>query len=184
LLRSPIKIYRLPQTVTWGITNRTRDNYFVLFLDYDKVEYNVVLEDIDFLQKNFDVGTVITRVSSLQNYKEEEVGNYHVIGFTKFTFPEVREMIKLTRCDSHFKSGYVYQQRAWVLRIGEKIDFDGNVVKRCSFLRDIIPAKTSRTANLAMITFFEKLDKIKLLKYFERVDGISEMEVISYATKR
>ena len=46
---SPVKIYRLPTLLTVGITNRTEDNYFVLFLDYDNVEYSVVREDVDFL---------------------------------------------------------------------------------------------------------------------------------------
>ena len=185
---SPVKIYRLPTLLTVGITNRTEDNYFVLFLDYDNVEYSVVREDVDFLQKNFDVGTVITRVSSLvqsnwDEYNEKEVGNYHVIGFTKFTFPEIKELISLTRCDSHFKKGYKYQQRCWVLRIGEKFNEKGETIKPFTVLREVIKSSTRKEANLGFIRFFEKLDGIKLSNYFKKQDKNLNVELIRYATR-
>jgi len=181
-----VKVVRLPEVTTVGITNRTEDGYFVLFLDYDKVEYNVVRDDIDFLQKNYDIGTVITRITSSYNYKGDvEVGNYHVVAFTKFTFPEIKEMLRLTRCDDHFKVAYRYQQRCWVLRIGEKIDENGNIVKPFTLLREIVPFKTKRVANRGFIEFFEKLDGVQLKKYFgKNIDNYTKIELIHYVTKR
>lgn len=187
VLRNPIKLYSLPTQQTIGITNRTEDNYFVLFLDYDTVEYDVVREDVDFLQKNFDIGTVITRVTQekLNNIVDKEVGSYHVIGFTKFTFPEIREMINLTRCDSHFKTGYKYQSRCWVLRIAEKFNLETQQIEQKSTkLKEVLVSKTNKVANSGLLTLFEKLDKTNLKKHFNKRDKFYKIEFIHYLTQR
>lgn len=186
VLRNPILLYSLPTQQTVGITNRTEDGYFVLFLDYDNVEYDVVKEDVDFLQKNFNIGTVITRVTreKLNNIVDKEVGNYHVIGFTKFTFPQIREMINLTRCDSHFKVGYKYQSRCWVLRIAEKFNIETQEIEQKSTeLKEILVSKTNKVANSGLLRFFELLDKVHLTKHFPRRDRYYEVEFIHYLTQ-
>jgi len=185
VLRSPIRVYPLPTLLTRGITNHTRDNFFVFFADYDNVEYAVVREDADFYQKNFDMGTMLTRFS-----KEEKndvgvaVGNYHLIGFPKFTFPAIKEIINIARCDEHFKVGYKYQQRCWVLRVAEKIDEKtGEVVRPYTKLKEVLPAPTNRAVSRAHIIFFEGIDHIKLLQYFMLPDKSLGVEVIDYETK-
>jgi len=184
ILRNPILIKKLPTLATLGLTNKTTDNYFLPFFDYDEVEYKVVLEDVDFLQKNFDIGSVIINVSSEEKELSGElVGNYHVIGFTKFTFPEIREIINLSRCHSYFKQGWKFQQRCWVLRILEKTDFKSNLdVKPKVRFKTLVKSKTNRVANLGMILFFEKLFGLKLKHLFDKVDDQEEVEIISYLT--
>lgn len=177
-----IAIKKLPTCATVGLTNRTKDNYFLPFIDYDEVEYDVVKEDVDFLQKNYDIGTVvITKSSEEKELSGKLVGNYHVIGFTKFTFPEVKEMLRLTRCDWSFRKGFKFQQRCWVLRVLEKVNYKNNeVVKPKPELKEVIPAKTRRVVNKAMVDFINKYYNLNLK--FKKHDNIDEIEVINYLT--
>lgn len=177
-----IALKRLPTAVTAGITNHTKDNYFLPFFDYDEVEYDVVLEDVDFFQKNFDVGTVVVTASSEEKELSGKlVGNYHVIGFTKFTFPEILQIIRLSRCDWKFKKGYKFQQRCWVLRVLEKTDYkSGKDVKPAVKLKEVIASNTKRQANFAMINFINKLFNLKLR--FSNHDSVEEVELINYLT--
>ena len=179
-----IKLVKLPTLATVGVTNRTEDGYFVVFLDYDEVERKVVEEDIDFLQKNYDLGSCLLLESSVDYTKETtDVGNYHVIFFTKHKFPEVREIINLTRCDEHFKRGWMYQGRCWVLRIADKINGKKEVVKPKPKLLKVEEASTNKEASSAFITFFEKLYKTKLHHLFSKVDNTTKVELIDYVTR-
>ncbi len=183
-LRNPFLVMRVPTTITWGLTNRTPDNRFVVFLDFDTVEYNTVLEEISMLQRNFNAGTALVRTTHLKNYKEQEVGSYHVFFFTKFSFPAVERLISLTRCDSAFKFCWKYnQQRVWVLRIGEKVSEKGEIKRPYSLLKEVVVQKKNgrqRSSYNALIGFFEKLDNIRLKQYFTRLDKSKEVETIRY----
>jgi len=187
VVRNPFQMYRIPRTLTWGLTNLCADNKFVIFLDYDDVEYKVCREDVKMLQDDFNIGTVITRVSSIKNYRDDEIGNYHVISFQKYYFDEIKKLIAKTRCDDHFKRGYIYQQRCWVLRVGEGLQFDPRhgwiIVKPFTVLREVIKQKhdgRQKESNQALLNFFEDLDNIKLKNYFKRVDNLLEPEIIRF----
>ncbi len=180
----PLAVYRLPDKATMGVTNRTLDGYFTFMADYDSCEKDTVIDDARFFQQNYHMGTMLLLCSS----GEEEmasgktVGNYHLVGFTKFMFPDAKELIALSRCDSHFKVGYKYQQRCWVLRIGQKLDDNGAEIKPRPELCSILRSATPLQANLGMIGLYEKLYNIKLKAYFSRIDDVKGCEVINYVT--
>lgn len=183
------KIYHLPTLYTVGITNRTTGkdgNRFVFFADYDMVEEKVVEEDAEFFQSNYNMGPMIIMQSSQADDMGENVGNYHLIGFRMFTFPEVKELIKMSRCDNHFKYGYKYQQRCWVLRIGPKIDKRGKVVKEKPHFYKFLPAKYSHNAKFSggHIRFFSNFSKKIDIKSFAKKDIMDTgIELINYVTK-
>lgn len=183
-IRLPFAVYRLPDKATVGVTNRTPDGYYCLFLDYDSAERDAVADDARFFQRNYDVGAMLLLCSS----GEEEmatgkmVGNYHLVGFTKFTFPAVRELIGLSRCDSHFRVGYRYQQRCWVLRIGQKLDNDGAEIKSSPELCSVLESTSKLEASLGMIELYEKLYNIRLKAHFRRIDSVPGVDLIDYAT--
>jgi hypothetical protein len=175
-----------PSTFTLGLTNRTEDNYFVPFLDYDKVEEQVIYDDIDFLQKNFDLGTALVIVSSDREQEMPSgriIGNYHIIFFTKLTFPECREVIDLSRCDYKFKKGWRFQQRAWVLRVLGKKGIDGLEKKPRTRVLRIVKAPTTRVANRALIILIEKLHNLRMVNYFKKVDKTISASIIEYPSK-
>lgn len=188
ILRSPIEIYNLPSTITWGLTNKVKGGY-LLFLDYDKVEYEVVREDVRYLQRKFKVGHALTRVSKLYNYKREEIGSYHVFFFKVFdSFLVVKKLVEETRCDEKFKQGWKYQHRSLVLRVGEKVDMKTFEVKRPAtvfrelILQEDLEYKENDRFCRALVEFFEVLDGIELKKYFKNLDDTKELEFIRYVT--
>ena len=179
-----MQIKKLPTQQTLGITNHTEDNYFLPFIDYDDVEYDVVEQDVKFLQTNYKIGTAVISVSSEEKMLSGKlVGHYHVIAFTKFTFPEIREMLKLVRCDDKFRYGWRFQQRAWVLRLLEKTDIKtGKTIKPMVKLKKILVSKTNRIANKPMVELIEKFYNINLKQYFKKFDSCQNLEIITYLT--
>jgi len=178
-----INLYNAPAVKTWGILNRTPDNYFLPFFDFDGVRYEVVEEEIDFLNKNFGLGPFIVRESS--SFVTEEgvkIGNYHLIGFSKLTLPEYQEILKYSRCDPGFKAGFKLEpERAWVLRIGEKFDLKTNQpVKPFSKLIKYYYFPTKRILNKGMFKFFEILDGVKFNKKGLKFDDVEEVNLIYY----
>ena len=179
-----LQIKKLPTQQTLGITNHTEDNYFLPFIDYDDVEYDVVEQDVKFLQTNYKIGTVVISASSEEKMLSGKlVGHYHVIGFTKFTFPEIREMLRLVRCDDKFRYGWRFQQRAWVLRLLEKTDIKtGKTTKPMVKLKKVLVAPTNKVVNKPMIEIIEKFYNINLKQYFKKFDNCKNVEIITYLT--
>lgn len=177
----PFRIIHLPSQATTGITNHLSDNTFCLFIDYDMVEYSVVKEDVEFLQKNYDLGTALVRISNKDYEKKgkEVVGSFHVIFFTKLLFPEVIKLLELCRCDWKFKQGYKYQQRSWTLRVEVK---QGDQVREKPVFYALLNAPTKRQASSGMIKFFSVLDEINLTNKYKNFDNLDEVEVINYVT--
>jgi len=187
VLRSPIQKFRLPTLETWGLTSKIQDKHF-LMLDYDKVDIDVVQDDVRNLQRNFNIGTCLLRISSLYNYKKTEVGSYHVYSFYKYDFEQVKRLLEHTRCDDSFKTGYRYQARCWVLRLGEKLDSNNHLVKPFTLLHSVLNQKHNGRQKIAckgLLELFELLDNIKLKQCFKRLDNtsIKDLEFIKYVTK-
>lgn len=192
IVRSPLKVYNNPTLGAIGITNHTKDNYFMPFFDYDNVAWKVVQDDIEFFQKNYDIGTVEVRQSSnFKAYGLGEIGKYHVIGFTKFTFPEMLNLISLSRCDPKYKKREMYPDRVWVLRLGWKVDLkSGMPTKPATKHLKLIEAPTDRQASLGAINYVQLLNKkvygaksIVLREKFKSVDDINHIERIEYVTR-
>lgn len=177
-----------PSSLTAGISNRTEDNYFLPVFDYDDVEEGVVFDDIDFLQKNFNIGTVVVSTSGEEKMVSgKTIGHYHVIGFTKFTFPEIKNIIDMSRCDEKFKKGYRFQQRSWVLRILEKTGKDGSTLRpRVKFKKLIVQKhKPDIKSNKAMLNFIGKYYGLNLGRFFNLVlvDNTENVVIITYPAK-
>jgi len=185
VLRNPIRLIKLPDLYTVGFTNRTEDNYFVPVFDYDNVSYSVVKEDADFLQKNFNVGTLVTIVCNERIIQNDVVGSYHLIGFTKFTFFEIKMMLEMVRCDEEFKQGYLRNNhRSWVLRIDAKKDFEGNEYKGKPKLKEVLVAHTIRKANRGIINLIKKIYGVDLQTYFKYMDNNNIVEIDEYLTQK
>jgi len=129
------RIEPTPNIPTVGITNKEvnpkDEKCYVLFLDYDNVNYEVVKEDLKFLNLRFNFCTFLTLKSSeslVENqWKEEkEIGNYHVMAFERLSYAEVLKAIQTTRCEELYKKvPLIYSKRCWVLRIKPKYALNG-----------------------------------------------------------
>jgi len=181
-------IGRNPNLATVGITNETPDSYFVPFIDYDDIYYDVVERDIKHIQSVFNLGTLIV----LKNNEEKDVngqlhGNYLVIGFDKLTFQQHWEMLTHTRCDRNYKAVPRYfKRRAWVLRIACKYyipskDGKPKIHKPAPKFKAIYPRKSKREGYYALKLFVEKYFKTPKINGF-KWDNSQELEFIQYRT--
>lgn len=170
-LRVDIGIMNRPYYKTWGLLNRTPDNYYLPFFDYDHVNMSVIEDEVDYLQTNFDVGPLLVRESS-PSYKTETgetIGSYHLFGFSKFTLPEFRTILEHSRSDWGFKQGFKWEpERAWVLRVGSRTDPNGKVIAGTKYSK-LYMSKTKRTLYRPLVTFFslydDSIDYSSLLKF-------------------
>lgn len=175
-----------PSLFTNGITNVTQDRRFVLFADYDNTNLQVVEEDAEFIQQNYDVGDLIILNSSeeMLNSSGDVYGNYHLIGFTKIEFPKLKEILSNLRCDKHFKQGWKYQQRVWVLRLGYKTDIKTKqkVKGKPRFISHIPQTfECEKVYSSAHLTFFNKLYNLRIKK--KDIDGSNKIKLIDYVTR-
>jgi hypothetical protein len=176
---------KLPALSTTGFTNETEDRRFILFADYDNVNLEVVERDAEFIQKNYNIGTVLIISSSMSSNCSADgkiYGNYHLIALTKLEFPELLEIMKYLRCDFQFKRGWRYQYRSFVLRLHKKIDKNNNKIKDEPKLVDILPAKTKRIYSKAHVVFLEHYFG-KDFGIRKNLDNSKNVELINYVTR-
>lgn len=91
-----------------GPTNKTNDGQYCVFLDYDKVPLDWIIDEITFLVRVFD----LNRAHIL-----ETNNGYHVIATDKLPLSEFVQLLKNTSTDAAFR--YVpllMARKAWTLR--------------------------------------------------------------------
>lgn len=178
IIKKPVIVFtKMPKYRVYGLTNRTEDGMYLVFLDYDNVEYSTAEKDAKAVQRKFKLGTFIIRCSSIV-YKKgngELVGNWHVIFFAKLPFKQMLNIINTTRCDEAFKKAK-FQQRCKVLRLSQK----GKKVSP-SFYK-LVADKTSFKCSSAHAHLFENIDKIAIIKYLQHLDKLGEVDLINYVT--
>jgi len=107
-----VYVFNRPQTVR-GFTNATEDNMGILFLDFDGVDYEVVLEDMTFLQRRFKLPPSYVFMT--------KKNNYHVINLRKFPNGDIPKLLRWTRCDyNYINSPSLHKYRSYVLRLSGK----------------------------------------------------------------
>ena len=153
-----------PHMKTWGILNRTQDNFFLPFFDFDWVNSEVIAQEVDFLGKNFNIGPLMVRESTegVKTETGEYISSFHLIGFKKLTLPEYRDILAHSRCDWGYKSGFRLEpERAWVLRVGEKEFKNGTTSQGSKFLRFYYGNLKGSILYEPLLRFFEVYDETK-----------------------
>jgi len=181
-LRSPIFLRKEPNTFTTGWLNSTEDGFFIPFLDFDGAGYEAVLEDVRFLQRRFDVGTMAVLVCDEQETPSGAVqGHYHAVAFTKFTLPELKELLSFSRCDEKYKTMWERTpERAHVLRLTAKRNADGKEFRPSMKLKEIVFANLpKRIASGAHVKCFSKLFGVPLAPRFG-IDGSESIAMVNY----
>lgn len=166
-----LTILRKPQ-ICIGYSSKTKDNKHILLLDYDGCEKEIVLEDIDFLQKQFFLPTAYL-FSTKKN-------SYHVVFLSKHTPKEAKELMENTHIDINFVNSPIRSKfRSWVLRIGnkkgsKKPKFIGIVSTQKNYVYQI---STAHKMLLSKI-----FPKIKHPNYKNSEDGLKEVKIQEYET--
>jgi hypothetical protein len=111
----------LPQRTerTAGTLNRTLDNRFVFYGDWDRIAYDFLMLEANILQRNFKLSDFY-----LFHCKDHKDG-WHVQTLDKLHFWEFYDLLKESTCDHNYKLGCFYSPaRCWTLRFAEKGDRD------------------------------------------------------------
>ena len=100
------------QTI-YGYTNRTKDGYYIPFLDYDNIRLEWIMPELERLQEDYGIRQIhIVRSSS---------NKYHVVSFDKLTFRELLRLLSDSTTDfNHFEIGRKLGLKAWTLRLNNK----------------------------------------------------------------
>jgi len=186
---------KAPDLITEGITNELEDGYYVLFIDYDDVDYFRVLRDLRHLNIVFGLcsfGMLCNGESVNVNRNCESLltGNYNVIGLDKLTYWQVRDILCHVRCDEQFKDmPKFYSRRNWVLRTGPKVPQGGSGgFRKAPVLKEIIhfPDGMCRYEHSSAMR-----DVLEQEGWFGgkvpdigRWDGLHEVETCGYATRK
>lgn len=135
-----LKLYKLKKGKVWveGTTNRCADGRYVLYIDYDRMEQEWVVEELLHLQNVFDLGDIHLFKSS------ESKNGYHAVSFAKLTAYEFIQVLQNSSCDEAFKNVPRFSStRNWVLRAWNK----GNTEKPKYV--GTLPAFTTRQSSYA-----------------------------------
>jgi len=107
-------VYNSPDTWVLGYSSRTDQGKYVLFHDYDSLEYSDVIEEIRFLQKKF-------KLSDYYIFKLDRENSFHAVCLDTFSLAEAYNIQKATSSDLAFiHSIKNLRTKEWILRFSKK----------------------------------------------------------------
>jgi len=113
-----IQSITVPRTGTVGISARVPYTVkYILFLDYDNIEDEMLVEEAVVLQDDLTLG-------DFHVFTTSEYGR-HVVCIDRLPFREACDIVKQSTCDHDYKGGYrINEYRTWILRCFEKGERD------------------------------------------------------------
>jgi len=105
---------KLDVRVEGGISSRIPDtSLHIVTLDYDNITDERLIEELRFLQEEFQIGNFIV----LETRNEGR----HAVCIDALRFKDVLEIIRFSSCDLMFKKApMINEYRCWVLRYAKK----------------------------------------------------------------
>lgn len=165
-----IQFANSPKAWVLGYSSRTQNGKYVLFFDYDNLDYVDVCAELNYLQKKFNL-------SDIYLFKiPDKDDSFHAVCLDTFTIKEAYDILIQSSCDSAFiKAIHFLNYREWVLRIGEK----GNRKKPVYYGR--FSNKGERIKSSAHSKFLQKWFKIKI-DHKGEWDGLEKLSFVKYNT--
>lgn len=165
--------YKTPETWVYGYSSRTEQGKYVLFHDYDNLCLSDVVQELKFLQKQFNLSDYFV-------FELDRANSFHAVCLDTFSLNEAYEIQKATSSDLAFiNSIKILKTREWVLRLSEKgqrsppkyiktIKSIGNRVKSTAHA-ELLRKMHIRVSNSGS---WDACKKLSLVKYntFNRVD--------------
>lgn len=107
-LRLSMDAHLVSKVRTAGIYDWIEEGKHVLFLDYDIMRYEWMLQELKYLQKKYNLSEFYIFESSKNSY--------HAICCDELTAIECQEIVLDSNCDESFKNAMFYDYRSRVLR--------------------------------------------------------------------
>lgn len=161
-------VYRKRDTWTKGVLNRTKDGFFVFFLDYDMMKEEYIEGELRHLQMMYSLGNI-------HLFKSSEKG-FHAVSFVKLPAKIYVEILNNSSCDQAFRNLPRFTTyRNWVLRISEKGKTD-----KPKFIKTL-RGNTEREQSSAHHKFYTLLYS-EIKDTLINPDGSDDLTWIEYAT--
>lgn len=109
----------IPDSETEGIDSRCADFKHVIFLDYDKIDFDYLIEELKWLQEEFKLSEFYVFDTGRA---KGELRGYHAICLDKLPIHEVFKIVMHSSCEMAFKlaPNIFNEYKAWVLRTHAK----------------------------------------------------------------
>lgn len=105
---------KLEVRVEGGVSSRIPDTALhIVFLDYDNIVDERLVEELRFLQEEFEIG-------NFHVFETRDKGR-HALCLDALRFKGIKEIVDFSSCDTHFKRApKINQYRCWILRFAKK----------------------------------------------------------------
>ena len=152
-----------------GITNKTEDNKFIPFLDFDSDNFELMHMDIVNIREKFKLSNPFLIKST---------NGFNVFFLDKMTFDDCLELCKNCHSiDLNFIK-YAIKKNNFTLRIG----------KDKNFIHSLNSEYSEHELSFAHYQFFNEFFKVDILNGFEitnlNFDELDEIELVMYMSKK
>lgn len=104
---------------TAGHLNRTQDNYFLPYFDWDRYAYEFLKNEIKILQFEFQLS------DTYLFHANDHPDGWNAMTLDKLVFWDCYRTINRSSCDRNYKQGCFYTpSRSWTMRVIEKGERD------------------------------------------------------------
>jgi len=184
-----------PKIECFGITNRCSDGKYILFLDYDKTYKDILINDLNVLQKVFPNTLsnfyIATTEQETKDKNKKTKGSYHVVNFAKMFKYQITEAIKYCNVDPFFANiPEKTAHKCHVLRTSEKFwKIDGKILKEKPTFLEKYPEKTINPRielSNPHYRFFQRhwIIQEPFLKQPMKFDNLKNIEIHKYSTAK
>lgn len=171
-LRTHFLFYNTPNTWVHGYSSRTEQGRYVLFHDFDKNDFESIVEELKYLQKKF-------KLSTYYIFELDRKDSFHAVCLDTFTLCEAYEIQKQTSADQAFVHSIKnLQTREWILRLGAKGKRAPTKFK-CAVQSKFIDKHIKSSAHS---DFLIKFGIPKKLFQGNKWDGCSKVAIVKYDT--
>jgi len=165
--------------VCMGYSSKTEDNQHIILADYDHVDKQVVIDEIDSLQNKFSLPTAYLLTTKEKEENGTLIGNYHIVILSKHKSRDVFEMLGHLSIDENFRDSPLRKlSKSWVLRLSEKKG--SGKVKFLKVIKGHDETYEISTAHKKLLTKF--FPEIKHPKYLKE-DNLKKIRLQEYETK-
>ena len=155
---------------TMGVYDWVKGGYHVLFLDYDNIHLEWLIDELKRIQEQFHLSNFYLFHSSFNSY--------HAVCFDVLTASDCQKIIMQTNCDETFKKAMFYDHCSRVLRVHPK----GHTAK--PIYKGIIPsnyrARQKSTGHMKFFAFNYNMNNIDC----SNENNIYDIKLINYPTKK
>lgn len=165
ILGYKINVMKIPDQTQLGSYSLCMDGLHVLYLDYDQLPLQIIINEIKSIQEMYDIGNIYIFESSLKKY--------HAVSLDKINIKEYYRIMQWLNVDpNHAKGPYYNNMNSFVLRMSdaeeEHIRLVGTLARKSKRQKSKAHAKMFNLKYPGMVKItkqFDNNDKLNICQY-------------------